>query len=476
MIYCMKGRKKKCLRVDERSAMRLDKFLAHAGAGSRSEVKQAVRKGQVLLNGTAVRDSAAQVGERDQVVYRGTPMVLRGHRYYMLHKPAGVVTATRDAREKTVLDLLRDIPVKGLFPAGRLDKDTEGLLLLTDDGELAHSLLSPRRHVEKTYQVTVQNPLSPEDISRLEAGVDIGDKKPTLPARVRVTGEKQIFLTVREGRYHQIKRMLDAVDNQVLYLKRLSMGGLVLDDTLEKGAYRPLTIEETERLKRAGGGVGPNPLKERLKDFKGILFDLDGTLVDSMWMWQQIDIEYLSRFGIPLPGDLQKEIEGMSFSETAAYFKKRFSLRDSLETIKADWNAMAAHKYGHEVFYKDGAEEFLSLCRQRNIRLGVATSNSRELVDIAAGALSFQDRMDCIMTACEVRKGKPAPDIYLAVAGRLGIAPEECLVFEDIPAGIAAGKAAGMKVCAVADEYSEDLREEKAAMADFYIDSYRELL
>ncbi|MCH5269905.1 MAG: HAD family phosphatase [Lachnospiraceae bacterium] len=219
-----------------------------------------------------------------------------------------------------------------------------------------------------------------------------------------------------------------------------------------------------------------NPLKKKLQEFKGILFDLDGTLVDSMWMWRQIDIEYLGRFGISLPEKLQEEIEGMSFSETAVYFKKRFSLPDSIETIKADWNAMTAYKYRHEVFFKEGVQDFLKVCKNQNMKLGVATSNSRELVEIAAQALSLYDYMDCIMTACEVEKGKPSPDIYLAVAAKLQIPPSECLVFEDILPGIEAGKAAGMKVCAVADAYSEDVRERKAAMADYFIDTYLELI
>lgn len=222
--------------------------------------------------------------------------------------------------------------------------------------------------------------------------------------------------------------------------------------------------------------VKENPLKKKLPEFKAILFDLDGTLVDSMWMWRQIDIEYLSRFGIALPERLQEEIEGMSFSETAAYFKERFALPDSIETIKADWNAMTAYKYRHEVFLKAGAQDFLKLCKLRNVRMGVATSNSRELVEIAAQALSLHDYMDCIMTACEVKKGKPSPDIYLAVAEKLQVPPSKCLVFEDILPGIEAGLAAGMRVCAVEDFYSKEMKDKKVKMADFFIDSYTELL
>ncbi|MBO5166461.1 MAG: HAD family phosphatase [Lachnospiraceae bacterium] len=219
-----------------------------------------------------------------------------------------------------------------------------------------------------------------------------------------------------------------------------------------------------------------NPLKQKILQFKAVIFDLDGTLVDSMWMWEKIDIEYLGRFGIPLPEKLQESIEGMSFSETAVYFKERFSLKDELDKIKSDWNAMACDKYRHEVPYKEGAENFLQFCKANGIKLGVATSNSRELVEHAAEALRLHSYMDCIMTACEVQRGKPAPDIYLAVADKLGVSPSDCLVFEDILPGIMAGKNAGMTTCAVADAYSEKVRTEKIALADYFIEDYSELL
>ena len=162
--------------------------------------------------------------------------------------------------------------------------------------------------------------------------------------------------------------------------------------------------------------VKEKPLKKKIAGYEAIIFDLDGTLVDSMWMWRKIDIEYLGRFGIALPENLQNEIEGMSFSETAAYFKERFKLADSIETIKSDWNAMACDKYRNEVPFKEKAQEFLEYCKDLGIQLGIATSYSKELVESAAEALSLHRYFSCIMTACEVNKGKPAPDIYLAVA------------------------------------------------------------
>ena len=212
-----------------------------------------------------------------------------------------------------------------------------------------------------------------------------------------------------------------------------------------------------------------------LQNKKAVIFDLDGTLVDSMWMWKAIDIEYLGRFGFDLPSTLQKDIEGMSFSETAVYFKETFRIPDSLEKIKSDWNAMAYDKYTKEVDLKPGAEKFLEYCREHGIKMGIATSNSRELVDATIEALGVKEYFDCIMTSCEVAKGKPAPDIYLAVAKVLGVETSECLVFEDVEMGIMAGKNAGMMVCAIEDLFSMNQIERKKQLADYYIKDFEEL-
>ena len=215
---------------------------------------------------------------------------------------------------------------------------------------------------------------------------------------------------------------------------------------------------------------------EMLQNIKAVIFDLDGSLVDSMWMWRAIDIEYLGRFGIPLPEDLQSRIEGMSFSETAVYFKEHFSIPDSIDRIKEDWNRMAWDKYANEVPLKPGIPEFLERCREEGIKLGIATSNSRQLVENIAKVHNLRDYFSCIMTGCDVAHGKPSPDIYLAVAEELDCPPSQCLVFEDIIPGIQAGKAAGMRVCAVEDAYSVNDRERKKALADYYISDYYAIL
>ncbi|MGN0305284.1 MAG: HAD family hydrolase [Lachnospiraceae bacterium] len=212
------------------------------------------------------------------------------------------------------------------------------------------------------------------------------------------------------------------------------------------------------------------------KNIEAVIFDLDGSLVDSMWIWRQIDIEYLGKYGIELPEDLQENIEGMSFSETAVYFKKTFPIPESIEEIKAEWNRMAWDKYTHEVPLKNGVKRVLDYCRKRGILLGIATSNSRFLAENVVRSLKVEDYFSCIVTSCEVNKGKPEPDVYLAAAEALNICPEKCLVFEDIVMGIKAGKSAGMKVCAVGDEYSAYQLKEKKALADYYLEDFSHLV
>ncbi|HHU73489.1 MAG TPA: HAD family phosphatase [Clostridiales bacterium] len=212
-----------------------------------------------------------------------------------------------------------------------------------------------------------------------------------------------------------------------------------------------------------------------IKDIDAVIFDLDGTLVDSMWMWKTIDIEYLDRFGIEFPEDLQDHIEGMSFSETAVYFKNRFNLPDSLDQIKSDWNQMAWDKYANEVPLKEGALDLLKFLKEQQIPAGIATSNSRELVDLIIEKHKIKDFFTSIRTSCEVAKGKPSPDIYLLVAKDLQVEPSRCLVFEDVIQGVMAGKNANMKVCAVYDEFSEKDDEQKRRFADYYVQSFSQL-
>lgn len=213
-----------------------------------------------------------------------------------------------------------------------------------------------------------------------------------------------------------------------------------------------------------------------LKDIKAVIFDLDGTLVDSMWIWKDIDIEFLSQYGIELPSDLQDCIEGMSFTETATYVKERFRLPTSVEEIKSIWNQMAYEKYLNEVPLKEGVLEFLIYLKNNNIKTGIATSNSVELVKTVIKKHEIDKYFDAVHTSCEVAKGKPAPDIYEFVASKLGVEPEDCLVFEDVIQGIMAGKSAKMTVCAIDDEFSKHQLEQKIELADHIITSYCELL
>lgn len=195
-----------------------------------------------------------------------------------------------------------------------------------------------------------------------------------------------------------------------------------------------------------------------------------------MWMWKDIDIAYLQRYQVPLPADLQKQIEGMSFTETAVYFKERFQIPAEVEEIKADWTKMALDKYRFEVPLKPKALELLQVLRAQGIKAGISTSNGREMVDACLSSLGVTAYFDAVVTACEVAHGKPWPDIYLETAARLHVAPSDCLVFEDVPAGIEAGRAAGMTVCAVDDAFSRDMEAEKRTLADAFIDSFEEVL
>ena len=213
-----------------------------------------------------------------------------------------------------------------------------------------------------------------------------------------------------------------------------------------------------------------------LDNIDAVIFDMDGTLVDSMWMWEQIDIDYLARFGLELPSDLQECIEGMSFRETAVYIKERFNIPEDIDTMMATWNDMAFEFYRTKVDFKPGAREFLQLLRKRGIKVGMATSNSMELVDVVLDHLDAHGYFDEIHTSSEVKHGKPFPDIYLLVAEKLGAEAGRCLVFEDILPGIWAGRAARMKVCAVYDRYAHQEINIALRYSDYYIRGFDVLL
>lgn len=227
---------------------RLDKLLGHMGFGSRKELKGLVKAGRVTVDGVPVRDPGMQVEPTAQIAVDGEPLHYQRHFYVLLHKPGGVITATGDARQQTVIDVLPDdLRHRDLFPVGRLDRDTEGLLLLTTDGELAHRLLSPRWHVAKRYLARVDGPLAEADAEAFAAGVTLEDGYVTQPGGLEITGPQEGIVTIHEGKYHQVKRMFEARGKQVVYLKRLSMGPMVLGD-LPLGSARPLSEAEVAAL------------------------------------------------------------------------------------------------------------------------------------------------------------------------------------------------------------------------------------
>ena len=231
--------------------IRLDKFLADTGRWSRKEAKELLRQGRVRLAGAVEKDAAAKVDPQlDAVTVDGEAVAWAQFRYLMLYKPEGVLTATEDRRQKTVLDLLPP-EYSALFPVGRLDKDTTGLLLLTDDGELAHHLLSPKHHVDKVYLARIDGTADDADAAAFRQGLTLGDGTVCLPAELEPLEPGWCRVTLREGKFHQVKRMLAARGKPVLALKRLSMGALRLDEGLKPGEFRPLTAAEIDLLKKS---------------------------------------------------------------------------------------------------------------------------------------------------------------------------------------------------------------------------------
>lgn len=238
--------------------MRLDKLLSNMGFGTRKEVKILMKKGSVRVNEVAVKDAALHVDTvKDEVTVLGQKVVYKEFMYLMMNKPQGVLSATEDKRDQTVIDLLdEEYNIFEMFPVGRLDKDTEGFLLLTNDGKLAHNLLSPKKGVPKTYYAHIEGIVTEEDTKQFSEGVTLDDDYETKPGQLRILKSadiSEIELTITEGKYHQVKRMFEAVGKQVVYLKRLSMGPLSLDETLALGSYRELTEEELQQLMQISG-------------------------------------------------------------------------------------------------------------------------------------------------------------------------------------------------------------------------------
>ncbi len=228
------------------SEMRLDKFLSLYGGLSRKEAKTAVKKGRVTVEGETAVKPEMKIQD-SEVFLDGVKVEGQQHVYYMMNKPSGVLSATKDAGKKTVVDLM-DTRGREIFPVGRLDKDTEGLLLLTNNGLLAHRLLSPKYHVEKCYVLRYEGELQKEAAELFAKGMDIGEKRETKPAKLELLGDGKAMVTISEGKYHQVKRMIGKVGGRVTYLKRISMGTLKLDETLQPGEYRMLTEKEISEL------------------------------------------------------------------------------------------------------------------------------------------------------------------------------------------------------------------------------------
>ena len=232
--------------------LRLDKYLADMSIGTRTEVRALIKQGRISVDGVCERKPERKVDTQlHQVALDGKPVGYARYEYWMLNKPAGAISATTDSSQATVLDLLPQAQRKDLFPVGRLDKDTTGLLIITNDGQLAHRLLAPNKHVDKIYLATLRDPLGPQDAQAFAEGLDIGDDTPTLPALLEQpdpANPRLAQVTLHEGRYHQVKRMFEAVGNKVVHLQRIHMGPISLDPSLQEGQSRPLSDEEVRML------------------------------------------------------------------------------------------------------------------------------------------------------------------------------------------------------------------------------------
>ena len=232
------------------SVLRLDKYLSDCGVASRKEIREIIRSGRVTVDGVAETNFARKIDSGSAVALDGSALAYEKYRYFMLNKPHGVLSATEDRDQATVLSLLLPEHKRlGLFPVGRLDKDTTGLLILTNDGDFAHKVISPKSGIMKRYLAETDGRCTEDDVRIFAEGIVLGDGTKCLPARLEPQGHGKSLIHVQEGKYHQVKRMLQAVGNEVLYLKRLSMGSLRLPKDLEKGAYRPLSEDEIYKIK-----------------------------------------------------------------------------------------------------------------------------------------------------------------------------------------------------------------------------------
>ena len=230
--------------------IRLDKLLAHSGYGSRKEVKELIRKGFVSVNEVVIKNDDYKVDEtNDEVIVDGVIIDYQKYIYIMMNKPDGVISATYDSKEQIVLDLIIDVPTRGLFPVGRLDKDSEGLLLITNDGKLAHDLLSPKKHVKKVYYIEYEGTLDSDVELKFKNGITLDDGYKCLSAEIELLENNRAYVKISEGKFHQVKRMINAVNGEVTYLKRIKFGSLELDESLQKGEYRFLSEEELNSLR-----------------------------------------------------------------------------------------------------------------------------------------------------------------------------------------------------------------------------------
>ena len=344
------------------SLMRADKLLASAGIGTRSEVKKIIRAGRLKCDEIPVKSPEEKLDpETMNLTLDGAPFGFSDKEYWVLNKPAGVLSATEDKRHETVISYM-GLQRKGLAPCGRLDIDTEGLLLITDDGALVHKLLAPSKKVPKQYEVHYSGVLPPDAAARIAKGLELSDGTRFLPGQLDSAGNPAL-LTIFEGKFHEVKRMFAALGCPVEKLRRLSMGPLSLSALkLAPGEFRKLSTEE-ERCLLAYAEQDRESALFSFTDYDAVIFDLDGTLADSMGHWAEIDRIYLKRYGIDAPENLSLILGGRGIGEVADYFKEVFGIPDSKEKMLRDWEELSIERYANDTALKPGVLPFLKELR-----------------------------------------------------------------------------------------------------------------
>ncbi len=453
--------------------MRLDKYLADCNVASRREAKKIIRTGVVTVNGEIVENTGENVDEKTAVVcVNGEKLFYKRFVYIMLNKPAGCVSAREDKRYPTVLDYIDDYYKPfDIFPVGRLDVDTEGLLLITNDGKFAHSMLSPHKNVYKRYFAVTDRPMEEADIEKFAAGMEFKEFT-AKSARLELTeNPREVYIEIAEGKYHQVKRMVDRVGKAVNYLKRVAIGPLKLDETLAPGESRELTDEELALLKA---------IKEKKmdKEIKACVFDLDGTLTNTINAIAHFGNEALVKNGFnALPvNDYKKYVgDGRKVLIERILRANNADIETNYDAVCADYDAGYEADPLYDTDAYEGIRTLLTKLKKRKIKLAVCTNKPDNVAHDVIRQIFGEGVFDFISGVIDGQPTKPAPDSALRAAAALEVTPEECVFIGDTNVDIKTGKNAGMTTVGVLWGF-RDYDELNEAGAEYIIENPKELL